>query len=174
MEIGYIGYFIVFFARVADVSLTTIRTLMLMRGKKLAAATIGFFEVLIYIIALKYIFNTLNDVTSLIFYAFGFSTGNIVGLWLEEKLAVGHLTMRVITRRNAGDFAEKLRQEGFGVTLFPCQGREGCYDLLEIALERKRLKKLEKMVHEWDGDAFVTVSDTRNIRGGHFYNMKSK
>lgn len=165
---------IVFFARVADVSLTTVRTLMVMRGKKFAAATIGFFEVLIYILALKYIFNTLDDVTSLIFYALGFSTGNIVGLWLEEKMAIGHLTMRVITRRGAADFAEYLRQEGFGVTLFPCQGREGCYDLLEIAFERKRLKKLEAIVREWDRDAFVTVSDTRNIRGGHFYKMKSK
>jgi uncharacterized protein YebE (UPF0316 family) len=164
----FAGYLLVFIARVADVSLATIRTLMLMRGQKLLAGAIGFVEILIYITALRYIFNTLTDWTSLISYALGFSVGNFVGVWIEEKLAMGFFVMRVITQRDAQDFAQHLREQGFGVTLFPCQGKEGCYHLLNIVLERRRLKKLERLILSWDARAFITVSDARAIRGGHF------
>ena len=166
MEI--VGYLLVFAARIADVSLSTVRTLMLMRGHKIFAGTIGFVEILIYITALRYVFNTLDDWFSLVIYALGFSTGNVVGVWIEEKLAMGYFIMRVITQHNAMEFAQQLREQGFGVTLFPCQGKEGCYHLLNIVLERRRIKQLEKLVFAWDGKAFVTVSDARAIRGGHF------
>jgi uncharacterized protein YebE (UPF0316 family) len=162
------GYIIIFFARVADVSLATIRTIMLMRGHKLLAGGIGFVEILIYIIALRYVFNTLNEWTSLIFYALGFSTGNIVGVWLEEKMAMGFLILWVVTQRDGVAFAAYLRNAGFGVTVFPCQGKEGSYHLLNVVLERRRMKKLERLIFEWDEKAFVTVSDARAIRGGHF------
>lgn len=158
----------VFFARVADVSLATVRTLMLMRGQKLLAGAIGFVEIFIYIGALRYIFTTLTDWVNLTFYALGFSVGNIAGVWIEEKLAMGFFVMRVITQRDAIDFAQHLREQGFGVTLFPCQGKEGCYHLLNIVLERRRLAKLERLVLSWDEKAFITVSDARAIRGGHF------
>lgn len=167
MEANIIGYFVVFLARVTDVSLSTVRILLLMRGKRLLAALVGFGEVLVYIVALRYIFSSLNDWTSLIFYALGFSTGILAGTWLEEKMALGFLIMRVITQKDAPGFADYLRQNGFGVTLFPCQGREGCYHLINIVCERRKLAMLEQLVFSWDKSAFVTVSDTRAIRGGH-------
>jgi len=167
-----LGYFIVFLARISDVSLATVRTLMVMRGRKLLAAAIGFVEVLIYVLALKYVFETLADIPGLAFYALGFAAGNAIGLWVEERLALGFFVMQVITARNAVAFADLLRQQGFGVTLFPCQGREGCYDLLNVVFERKRLGRLEEAVRAWDPKAFVTVSDTRAIRGGHFCRVK--
>lgn len=167
-RVEFAGYIIIFFARVADVSLATIRTIMLMRGQKLFAGAIGFVEILIYIVALRYIFNTLTEWTSLVFYALGFSVGNIVGVWLEEKLAMGFLIMWVITQQDGVAFASFLREQGFGVTLVSCQGKEGSYHLLNVVLERRRLKKLERLIFEWDEKAFVTVSDARAIRGGHF------
>lgn len=130
------------------------------------AAVTGFGEVLVYILALKYVFDTLNDWASLIFYALGFAAGNIVGIWLEEKLALGIMIMRVITRHDAPGFADRLRKNGYGVTLFPCQGREGCCHLINIICERKKLAILEQIIFDWDEKAFVTVSDTRTIRDG--------
>ncbi len=167
-----LGYLAVFFARVADMTLATVRTLMVMRGRKFMAAAIGFVEVIIYVVALKFVLETLNDIPSLIFYALGFAAGNAAGLWAEERLALGYYVMQVITARDAVAFAALLRKQGFGVTLFPCQGREGCYDLLSVVFERKRLDELEDAVHDWDPKAFVTVTDTRAIRGGHFYRNK--
>ncbi|MDT8902437.1 DUF2179 domain-containing protein [Anaeroselena agilis] len=167
-----LGYVAVFFARVADMTLATIRTLMVMRGRKLMAAVIGFAEVLIYVVALKFVLETLNDIPSLIFYALGFAAGNAAGLWAEERLALGYYVMQVITGRDAVAFAAGLRERGFGVTIFPCQGREACYDLLSVVFERRRLNELEDAVRDWDPKAFVTVTDTRTIRGGHFYRNK--
>lgn len=163
-----LGYIAVFLARVLDVSMMTLRTLMLMRGKKLLAATFGFFEVLVYITALKFIFDTLSNTTSLVVYALGFAVGNMVGLWIEEKLALGFLTMQVITLGDAVGFSKVLRDQGFGVTLFPCQGHQGCHHVLNIVFERKRTRELEHRVREWDANAFITITDTRSIRGGHF------
>ena len=91
------GYLFIFAARVCDVSLATIRTLMVVRGQKLYAAIIGFFEVIIYILALGKIFSDLSNPLNLLFYALGFATGNYVGTFLEGKLAVGVFTAQVIT-----------------------------------------------------------------------------
>lgn len=167
MDLNITGYIIVFLARVIDVSLATIRILMLMKGRKLWAAISGFGEVLVFTTALKYVFDSLNDWVGLTFYALGFSIGNIAGIWVEEKLALGILIVRVITRRNAPDFADYLRQNGIGATLFPCQGREQCYYLITIVCERKKLGMLEQLIFDWDGKAIVTISDTRTIRSGH-------
>jgi uncharacterized protein YebE (UPF0316 family) len=169
-----IGYLLVFAARIADVSLSTVRTLMLMRGHKLFAGAIGFIEILIYITALRYVFNALDDWLSLVIYACGFSAGNVVGVWIEEKLAMGYVILRVITQHDAMEFAQQLREQGFGVTVFPCQGKEGCYHLLNIVLERRRIKQLEKLVFAWDEKAFVTLSDARAIRGGHFIHPRQR
>jgi uncharacterized protein YebE (UPF0316 family) len=168
MELAILGYLAVFLARVTDVSLSTVRILMLMRGKKLVAAAVGFCEVSVYIIALKYVFSSLSDWTTLVFYALGYACGNIVGVWLEERLALGFLLMRVITQHDAASLAEILRGKGFGVTLFPCQGREGNrYYMLNIVCERRKLAILEPIVMGWDEKAFVTISDARAIRGGY-------
>ncbi|MZP29561.1 DUF2179 domain-containing protein [Heliobacterium undosum] len=163
-----VGYFVVFFARILDVSMMTLRTLMAMRGNKAWAAAFGTVEVLVYITVLKYLINTLDDPVSLIFYALGFAAGNVVGIWIEEKLAFGFLTMQVITMEEPFSFTDSLRGRGFGLTLFPCQGRDGCHHTLNIVFERKRLKELEKLIRDWDANAFITVLDTRTIRGGHF------
>ncbi len=98
MLLGLIGgYFFIFFARVADVSLGVLRTLMLVKGKRFHAAFLGFFEVIIFILALDRVVGDLGNPISLLFYGLGFATGNVVGSYLEEKLALGHLTVQVIS-----------------------------------------------------------------------------
>jgi len=170
----FIGYLLIFFARVVDVSLFTVRTLMVVRGQRIAAALIGFFETLVYILALKYVVSQLDNVWSLLFYALGFSTGNIVGSWLEEKLAIGNLTVQVITKTKPLELCARLRKEGYGVTVLEGQGRDGIRHILNIILPRKSLTKLMKQVDEWDFSAFITVFDTRAIKGGVVFNRKGK
>ena len=169
-----VGYLAIFLARVVDVSLFTIRTLMVVRGRRFLAALIGFFEVIVYIVALKYVVNQLDNVFSLLFYALGFSTGNIVGSWLEEKLAIGTLTVQVITMTRPLELTMHLRQQGFGVTVWEGQGREGIRHILNIILPRKNLSKLTQEVDQWDFQAFVTIFDTRSTKGGVLFNRKGK
>lgn len=80
-----VGYVLIFLARVTDVSLATLRMLLLVRGKRLLAASIGLFEVTIFVIVLKYVVDRLTDPFSVAAYALGFATGNIVGSLIEEK-----------------------------------------------------------------------------------------
>lgn len=162
------GYLFIFFARICDVSLSTIRMIMVVRGQRLYAAGIGFFEVIIYITALNVIFSNLNNPLNLIIYAAGFATGNIVGSLIEEKLAVGTITVQVITMVAPLELTEKLRNKDFGVTVIEGYGREGARYILQIILPRKRVSELRKEVDSWDRDAFWTVFDARTTRGGIF------
>lgn len=165
-----LGFLFIFVARIFDVSLMTLRTIMLVRGQKLYAAAFGFFEVIIYIVALNKIFASLDNPFALIVYAAGFAIGNIVGGTLEEKLAVGVLTIQVITLVDPLSLTEKLRSEGYGVTLIEGQGREGTRYILQVILARRNLPKLRKMVDQWDDCAFLTVFDAKMTKGGVFCN----
>ena len=162
------GYLFIFFARICDVSLSTVRMIMLVRGHRLYAAGIGFFEVIIYITALNLIFSNLNNPLNLLIYAAGFATGNYIGGFIEEKLAVGTLTIQIITMVSPLELTEKLRAKGYGVTVIEGLGREGKRYILQIILPRKRVTHLRKEIDEWDCEAFWTVFDARTTRGGIF------
>jgi uncharacterized protein YebE (UPF0316 family) len=165
------GYLFIFIARVCDVSLSTMRTIMLVRGHRLYAASIGFFEVIIYILALNRIVSHLDNPLNLLVYAAGFATGNYVGSLLEEKVAVGILTVQVITMKDPLELTEYLRNEGFGVTVIEGQGREGTRYILQVILARRCVGQLRITVDKWDPEAFLTVFDARATKGGIFTRM---
>lgn len=162
----FLGLVFIFFARVLDMSLATTRTLLVVKGRKLEAASIGFVEAIVYVLALQKVFQTLDNPISLVIYGLGFSVGNIVGIYIEEKMAMGFLTVQVITLVEPLELTNKLREEGFGVTVISGEGRLGVRFILQIVLRRKSLYKLQKLVDGWDPAAFVTVFDARTIKGG--------
>lgn len=170
----YLVLLFVFFARVSDVTLSTLRILMLMRGKTLIAAVIGFFEVSVYILALGQVLNNLNHPISIVVYALGFATGNIVGGFFEEKLAVGYNTAQVISVNKAQEMAARLRDHGFGVTIIEGCGIKGPHDILYVLLKRRDLPSLMAIIQEVDKNAFVSIMDTRKTFGGYFSRIKAK
>lgn len=163
-----LGYLFIFTARVADVALGVIRTLMLVKGKKIAAAGLGFFEVIIFILALNKVVQDLDNPINLFFYAAGFATGNIVGSILEEKLALGHITVQVITMARPLELTKILREQGFGVTILEGQGKLGVRRILNILVTRKEMNRLMDIIDDWDAKAFVTIFETRATKGGVF------
>jgi len=136
------------------------------RGKKKTAAIIGFFEVIVYVVALKSVVQNLDNVLNLVVYASGFAAGNYIGGILEEKLAVGHFTVQVITKVQPLELACALRREGFGVTVVEGEGKEGPRYISNVMLKRKEFPRLMKFIDNWDKCAFVTVSDARRTKGG--------
>ncbi len=167
------GYLFIFFARVVDMSLATTRTLMLVRGKGLIAACIGFFEVIIYITALNKVVGGLDNPANLLAYALGYATGNFVGSFIEDKLALGLTTVQIISERH--DIGQKIRDMGFGVTSIEGKGREGIKEILIVSLPRRQLKNLMDFIDENDSTAFITIMDTRASKGGYFkQTMKHK
>ncbi|SCZ06939.1 DUF2179 domain-containing protein [Alkaliphilus peptidifermentans] len=169
-----LGYLFIFVARVTDVSMATIRMIMVVKGRRIQAAIIGFFEIIIYILAIGKVLSEINNPINLLVYATGFATGNYLGVYLEEKMALGSITVQVISEHEVMKLVEKLRNEGFGVTVIEGYGRQGIRHLLNITLQRKNLSKLHNIIDQHDDHAFVTVMDARSIRGGYFTALKKK
>lgn len=168
-----LGYLLIFMARVTDVTLSTIRTLMVVQGRKVQAALIGFFEVGIYVTALSKVVNSLDNPLNLLAYCLGFATGNFVGITIENKIALGNLSAQIILKTSDNtELISSLRENGFGVTIIEGQGIEGPRDVLNVALNRKDLSKLKKLVYEVNKDAFITVSSINPISGGYFASVK--
>ncbi|MDK2920307.1 MAG: hypothetical protein PWQ37_3040 [Candidatus Petromonas sp.] len=169
------GYLFIFFARVLDVSLFTIRMLFIIRGKRLYAAILGFFEVIIYITALGKVVSGLSDPRNLIAYALGYACGNYVGSFIEEKLAIGRITAQIICPHcDEHHLARLLRDNGFGVTVLEGEGKEGKRHILNVMLDRKNINKLYHVLEQSDAEPFVTIFDIRAIKGGYFTKMKRK
>lgn len=160
------GPLVIFALRIVDVSLATTRMLLIVRGQRLLVPLIGFLEVLIWLIAVG---NTIEYLTSplhVIGYAGGFAAGNVVGLWVEEKLALGLATIRIISAHGGVEMADALRQRGFGVTEFAGQGREGPVEVVFTAVRRHQVAGVLDVVGVWDSNAFVTVEEPRAIHRG--------
>ena len=169
----FLGYALIFLARVIDVSMATTRTLMVVQGRRLQAALIGFFEVGIYVTALGKVVSSLDNPMNLLAYCLGFAAGNFVGITIENKIALGDLSAQIILKTsNNEELVNQLRQNGFGVTIIEAQGIEGPREVLNVALNRKDLTKLKNLVDSIDEKAFMTVNNISPIRGGYFSSIK--
>ncbi len=167
-------YLAIFVAKIAHVSLGTIRIIYLTRGNSLTAAIIGFFEVIIYLIALGMVITNLDQWTNIVVYGLGFAAGNLVGSRIEEMIAVGFVQVHIVTLQDSNGLEESLREKGYGVTTMPCYGREGAHSSLQVLLKRKELPSFLKTVDKFDPKAVISIFDTRKIMGGYFSRMKAK
>lgn len=158
-------YAIIFFAQIVFVTITTVRWIILVKGNRILAAGMSFFEVLIYVYALGLVVNNLDNPYKLVLYAFGYSMGALVGSWLEEKLAYGYAVAQVVTKEPS-DLARRLRERGLGVTSWEARGRDGAREVLLVVLRRKFTPRLFQMINEVDPTAFVLVEEPRTFRGG--------
>jgi len=168
------GPLLIFSLRIVDVSLATLRMLLSVRGQKLVVPVIGFFEVTIWIFAVGNAIQHLDSPLHLIGYAAGFATGSVVGLLIEEKMAMGLATVRVMSQHGGVEIAEALRERGFGVTEFAGYGREGTVEVVYAVLRRRDLPAAFEQVGIWDPDAFVTVEEPRAIHRGWMMGRRRK
>lgn len=155
---------LIFTARIFDVSLDTIRVIMVSKGYRKLAPYIGFFQVLIWIITITRIMENLDNWITYVAYAAGFAMGTYVGMWLEERLAIGNELLRVITRKPADDLVKVLRGEGFSVTVADGMGRDGEVGIIFLVAKRKNLKHAIALVKKYNPHAFYTVEDMRYVR----------
>lgn len=169
-----LGGLFIFFAKVIDVSIGSMRLIILTRGRKYLAAALGFVEAIVYIFALGFVVARLDNPLNIIMYGLGFAAGNIVGSYIEERMAMGVLTVQVISLCKAQELCGHLRELGYGVTSWEGEGRQGRHSVLSITLARKEMSRLMKIIDEWDSSAFVTVLDARNTKGGVVYKVRQK
>lgn len=160
-----LGALLIMGLRMVDVSLGTFRTIMVVQAKKYLAGSIGFVEVLIWIFAMRYIFQNLDNTYNLIGYALGFSIGNILGIFLEEKVAMGYVQVNIISLRFADKMANELRKANFGVTILPAEGGTGGMSLIVILIRRRDLPSAKQIIDSIDKKSFLTIQHSRPYRG---------
>ena len=148
---------LIFFARIADVSINTIRIIYVLGGRKLTATVLGFFESLIWLMAIGQIFEHIDNWICYVAYPGGFATGILVGMIIEEKIAYGKVIIRVISGKDIQKFVTYLQAEQFRYSVIQAIGREGEEDVIFTVIERERLEEVMDTLKHTLPNAFYTV-----------------
>ena len=156
----------IFVLRIVDVSLYTVRIMMVVRGRKALAFLFAFFQALGFVVAMKLVFSDLGNWGKVAGYSAGFATGLIIGMALENRLAVGYTHLRMISANNGPALMDELRQAGFAVTEVPGTGKDGAVSLLNCTIRRRHLPQVTQIIMDVDPEAFITSQAVRSAWRG--------
>jgi uncharacterized protein YebE (UPF0316 family) len=159
---------LIFIARICDVSLGTIRVIFVSRGYRHLAPILGFFEISIWLFAIGQIMRDINDISIYLAYAAGFATGTFVGIALEEKLSLGTVLVRIITKRDYTDLTGALRGAGYGLTTHAADGTQGQVTIVFTVVKRQDLPQVVGIIKQFNPHAFYSVEDVRHASEGIF------
>lgn len=157
---------LIFLARIADVSIGTMRIISIAKGKKLLAPVFGFFELLLWLFAIGQIMKNLDNPLFYVPYALGFAAGTFVGMHIEEKVALGTLLVRIITKQEATDLIQYLNSAEYGVTAVNAQGARGPVHVIFSIIKRSDLNHFVDIIKRFNPNAFYSVEDIRYVREG--------
>lgn len=157
---------LIFLIRVTDMSLDTLRVLFVVRGRRSQAWLVGFMQSALWVIAVASVLGHLDNLLNVLAYAAGFATGNVVGMRLEERLAIGHSLLRVVSPSRGDAVASAVRGAGYAVTELSGRGKDGTVSILTTSLRRRDIDAVRREVLQADSDAFVTLSDIRPLHRG--------
>lgn len=163
----------IFVARLANQAIDTLRFMMMIRGRKLVAWILGFLETAIFLLTLSAVFSDLTNILLIVAYSAGFATGNILGMLIEERLAIGHVQLNIISPKRGTAIAEKLREEGYAVTEVPARGKDGMVTLLHVAVRRRHAPMVHQIVQKIDGAAYISGEDIRPLWRGFWGRIRS-
>ncbi|RDW18944.1 DUF2179 domain-containing protein [Oceanobacillus chungangensis] len=165
---------IIFAVNVVYVSLSTVRMILTLKGRTYIAAFVSLFEITVYIVGLGLVLDNLNEVQNLIAYALGFGTGLIIGSFIEEKLALGYITVNVVSSNPDLKFTKKIREKGYGVTSWSSYGMDGDRLSMEILTPRRYELRLYQTIQEIDPKAFIISYEPKRIHGGFWVKQVRK
>jgi uncharacterized protein YebE (UPF0316 family) len=165
---------IIFFSRICDVSLGTLRHVFISKGYKRIVPFIGFFEVLIWIVVVAQVMKNLNNVVCYFAFAGGFASGTYIGLWIEEKLALGMQVIRIITNQNCDELLSALQMLNHGVTVMEGKGAKGPVIMIFTIIQRKHVPRVERIIHKHNPTAFYSIEEIKNTNQGVFRQSSKK
>jgi uncharacterized protein YebE (UPF0316 family) len=163
----------IFFARICDVTIGTVRIVMVAKGEKIIAPILGFFEVFIWLLAISRIFENLDNWLCYVTYAAGFATGNYIGLIVEEKLAMGIVRIQMVTKENTSVLISKLKDSRFGVTVLEAKGANEEVNIIYTIVKRTDVSKVEDIIRDSLPDAFYSIEEIKSVNKGVFPIKKS-
>jgi uncharacterized protein YebE (UPF0316 family) len=165
----------IFFGRIADVSLATIRINFIVRRKKIFAAMVGFVEVTIFIlIAARVIQNINQNIYGIFAYGAGFAMGTAIGMTISDKLSKDLVSVNIISKKCSATIADSLRELGFGATCYEGVGKDGNVSIINVVCRHNLFPRLSELVLQKDPSAFLSTHTLGSHRGGFFYGIKKK
>ena len=166
MEHILLSALLIFILRIVDVSLYMMRFMMVMRGRKVYAWIFAFCQSIIYISVIGSVIKNISEPLIIIGYAGGLATGIVVGMWIENRLAIGYTHLRIVSSGLGADLAAQLRDDGYATTEIAGRGQSGMVSILSLNVYRRKARKVIGKVTEIDPDAFVTAENVRSVEGG--------
>lgn len=164
-----IGGFVIFLLRLIDMTLDTLRLLFVVRGKRVIVWVLGVITNTIYIVAISNVLTGKQHPFTILCYAVGYATGNILGMRIEERLAIGYREINVISKSKAGEIAAALRDLGYGVTEMVGQGKDGYVGIVKTNVKRRQTAEVRKVIEEIDKNAFITQDDFIPVNAGGYW-----
>jgi len=149
----------IFFARTINIALDTLRFMFTLRGKTSLSWVLGFIQSIIFVIVIGSVLTNLENPLNIIRYSAGFATGNVLGMAIEKRLAIGYTHFNIISRNRSTEIADALRNVGLGVTEIPARGRDSSFMLIDCRVRRKQSDEVETLVLSIDPEAFITAED---------------
>jgi uncharacterized protein YebE (UPF0316 family) len=165
---------LIFFARILDVSIGTLRLIFVSKGYKIYAPILGFFEVVIWLIAIGQIMQHLDNFLCYLAYGLGFATGNYLGIYLDEKMSLGTVLIRVVPKVDTSSLINHLRENSFGASLVDIEGMTGKLKMIFTIVKRKDLHEVLGIIRDHNPQAFVTIEDVRTAKEGFFRMQRKK
>ncbi|HPE34844.1 MAG TPA: DUF2179 domain-containing protein [Bacteroidales bacterium] len=164
---------LIFFSRIADQSIGTLRLIFVSKGYKYIAPLLGFFEVIIWLLAVSQILKQMDNFLYYIAYGAGFAAGNFIGITLEERISLGTVIVRIMPKMDTSELVQHLREKNFGMTLIDAQGSRGPVKIIFLIIPRKQLKELISIINQFNPNAFYSVEEVKSVRHGVMRQEKS-
>jgi len=160
-------------ARVTDVSLGTLRIILIAKGYRKIAPMLGFFESFIWILAVSQIMKNLDNLYYFVMYASGFALGTYFGMFIESKLSLGEVIVRVITKYDASELVSRLISDNYNLTTIDADGQFGKVKIIFMVLKREYLSEALQIIKQYNPNAFYTVEDVKFVREGSLPGMNN-
>jgi len=158
----------IFVMRVLNMTLDTVRVLSVMRGMKTVTWILGFLQTMMFLVIISSVISDQNNILNMLAYSVGFATGNVIGMYIEQRLALGFVQLSVVSTGKGAAIAEHLRGIGHAVTEIPARGKDGMVTMLETNVVRKNKDEVEKAIKDIDADAFIVSRDVQPIHRGYW------
>ena len=160
---------LIFCLRMISVALGTVRMILIGRGQRKIAPLLGFIESMIWVFAIGQVITNLDNIFNILGYSGGFAAGTLVGMWIENKLALGYVGINVISMTHDSEIVEKLRQADYGVTEFSGNGQSGVVNMIAMIVSRKDIKDVFQLVNKVDPQSFIIVDDMAVVKRGYMH-----
>jgi uncharacterized protein YebE (UPF0316 family) len=158
----------IFCARICDVTMGTLRVIFISKGIRYLAPFIGFFEVIIWLLAIGQVMNNLTNAVSYVAYGAGFATGTYIGMYIEEKISLGLTSVRIITKEDPQELMQYLRSHNYGVTSVDGEGTTGRVKMVFTIIRRQDLAHVVGIIQQFHPNAFYSVEEVKSVAEGVF------